>query len=98
MSRFVKGQVAHNAGLRKEAKLRGDAHYFTGKPCKNGHIDKRFVENGRCLSCAKELIAQRRSLRSAEQIAQDHEKARVRAAEWRKNNPNHENTKLENLS
>ena len=93
MSKFTKGQKAHNEGLRKEAKLRGDIHYFTGQLCKNGHIDKRAVVNGACLSCAKENMAKLRKLRDDKKLAADLEKARVRAAEWRKNNPNHEGTK-----
>lgn len=37
---------------RKEAKGKGLTHYFTGKPCKHGHIDKRFVSAGKCLTCS----------------------------------------------
>jgi hypothetical protein len=94
MSRFVKGQKAHNEGLRKEAKLRGDVHYFTGELCKNGHIDKRAVVNGACLSCAKENMARLRKLRDDKKLAEDLGKARIRATEWRKANPNHEGTKI----
>jgi hypothetical protein len=37
----------------KEAKEKGLKHYFTGKPCKNGHISKRFVLGSRnCFVCA----------------------------------------------
>lgn len=93
MSRFVKGQVPHNTGKRHQAKLRGEVHYFTGKPCKNGHIDKRAVINGSCLSCAKERTAKLRIKRTADKLSEDREKARLRAAEWRKLNPNHEKTK-----
>ena len=39
---------------RKEALERGLKRYFTGKPCKNGHIAERFVSNGRCVECAHE--------------------------------------------
>lgn len=35
----------------KEAKLKGEKYYFTGKPCKNGHVDKRASHNGVCMSC-----------------------------------------------
>ena len=38
---------------RKEAKERGLIHYFTGKPCKNGHVCNRFVSNTTCLMCAR---------------------------------------------
>lgn len=38
---------------RAEAKLLGAKYYFTGKPCKHGHIDLRKTK-GSCLSCLKE--------------------------------------------
>ena len=37
--------------LRLEAKARGETTYFTGQPCKYGHIDDRFVSNGKCREC-----------------------------------------------
>lgn len=27
--------------------------YFTGKPCKHGHINKRYTKSGLCVSCSK---------------------------------------------
>lgn len=38
---------------RKEAKALKATHYFTGKPCKNGHIAPRGVW-GRCVECYRE--------------------------------------------
>lgn len=40
---------------RKEAKLLNLLYYFTGKPCKNGHIDKRPTSSGTCYSCVKDF-------------------------------------------
>lgn len=37
-----------------EAKRVGAAHYFTGKPCKNGHVAKRTARNGVCVACMAE--------------------------------------------
>ena len=37
-----------------EALSMGLAHYFSGTPCKRGHIDKRMASNRRCLSCNRE--------------------------------------------
>lgn len=37
---------------RAEAKQLGLTHYFTGKPCKHGHVDKRFTGNGNCATCS----------------------------------------------
>ena len=36
---------------RKEAKAVGSRHYFTGKTCKNGHVDKYYTSQGKCCSC-----------------------------------------------
>lgn len=30
------------------------SHYFTGKPCKNGHVDRRCVRSFRCLACGRQ--------------------------------------------
>ena len=39
---------------RDEALSLGQKHYFTGKPCRRGHIDVRRVVNHACLSCHRE--------------------------------------------
>lgn len=36
---------------RAEALALGVTRYFTGKPCKNGHITERTVLCGRCTEC-----------------------------------------------
>lgn len=41
----------------KEASIKGLIHYFTGKPCKNGHIALRHVSNRTCMQCSKEFAA-----------------------------------------
>lgn len=33
----------------------GSIYYFTGKPCKNGHVAKRRTKGGACIICAKEM-------------------------------------------
>ena len=38
---------------RKEAKALGLTQYFTGKPCKHGHIDARNTCDGTCRECAR---------------------------------------------
>lgn len=45
---------------RAEAKEQGLKHYFTGKPCKRGHIEKRFVTGFSCVVCAKMHYDERR--------------------------------------
>lgn len=38
--------------LRLEARKLGFTKYFTGKPCKNGHIEYRYVASGMCSKCS----------------------------------------------
>lgn len=35
----------------KEARKIGERYYFTGNPCKHGHISRRIADNGGCLEC-----------------------------------------------
>lgn len=37
---------------RAEAKARGLIRYFTGKPCKHGHVAERYVSTGFCMRCS----------------------------------------------
>lgn len=38
---------------REAAREAGLKRYFTGKPCKEGHIDHRIVSNGYCCECSR---------------------------------------------
>jgi hypothetical protein len=40
---------------RAEAKALGLKRYFTGKPCKRGHVCERKADDGCCLECARKL-------------------------------------------
>ncbi|MCC6486713.1 MAG: HNH endonuclease, partial [Candidatus Hydrogenedentes bacterium] len=42
---------------RKEAKAAGLQHYFTGRPCKRGHVDRRITSKGICVACTRERSA-----------------------------------------
>lgn len=39
-----------------EARALGLNRYFTGKPCKNGHVSPRKVSHNECLVCSKNAI------------------------------------------
>jgi len=39
--------------LRKEAREQGLTRYFTGKPCKNGHLEERNTNSGICYGCSR---------------------------------------------
>jgi hypothetical protein len=46
---------------RAQAKARGLKRYFTGKPCKRGHVAERFVRNFECVTCRNEDFRKRRA-------------------------------------
>jgi hypothetical protein len=44
---------------RAEAREKGVRHYFTGRPCKHGHVVLRFAASGNCVVCLREWATQR---------------------------------------
>lgn len=44
----------------REAFNKGLTRYFTGNPCKNGHIVERMISNGNCVECLNEKTSERR--------------------------------------
>jgi len=40
-----------NPRTKREAREIGARHFFTGRPCKNGHVANRFASNGFCTRC-----------------------------------------------
>ena len=74
---------------RKEAKINNDLYYFTGKPCKHGHVSKRFTSCGACVGC---LTVYRKSdpereLKRVTAYNKKHpKKARIRSLKWRATN------------
>lgn len=45
---------------RNDAKTVGLKRFFTGRPCKNGHLAERFVSTGTCVECAKNAVQSHR--------------------------------------
>ena len=48
--------MEHPLVTRKEAIASGQSWYFTGKPCKRGHIDKRLTKYKVCAACNREKV------------------------------------------
>lgn len=71
------GQV--KARSRKEAKALGEKTYFTGKPCKHGHVDFRSTSDGGCRACD---LAGSRAWK-----AKNHAHVLEYAKSWRESNP-----------
>jgi alkylhydroperoxidase family enzyme len=40
-------------GLQANAIMAGQRHYFTGKPCSNGHISLRVSQTAHCMECQR---------------------------------------------
>lgn len=41
----------YEVGIRQTARELGNTHYFTGLPCEEGHICKRYVNDAKCFHC-----------------------------------------------
>ncbi len=71
---------------RKEAKAAGLTHYFTDKPCKHGHIAKRFAQDGQCAACKSARTAANGTY--FHQYYLDNRTAKIAAAQkWAEENP-----------
>ena len=77
------------ASERAKAKELGERFYFTGKPCKHGHISKRYTDKGTCCKCmAVDFEAKKESRLS--QMKSNYEAKKPiyaqRMVSWRANN------------
>ena len=43
--------MTFRASCKKEAEMLGLDHYFTGKPCKYGHVSERYTQSCNCIEC-----------------------------------------------
>lgn len=79
---------------RQAAIEQGLRHYFTGKPCRNGHVSVRGVRKWNCLECDRNQKALERQ-RDPERVranerrtAAKHRESKLRSAQkWRERNP-----------
>jgi len=73
---------------RKEALRLGVSHYFTGQPCKRGHISPRSVVRRHCPFCVELLYKSEEQLaRARDRYRQGGDEARERASRWSRANP-----------
>jgi 5-methylcytosine-specific restriction endonuclease McrA len=78
---------------RKDALAQGLKYYFTGKPCKNGHVSKRWSVHRLCVGCindfhARWYVANRdKKLKKNKQYLKDNpDVGRAAALKWRNQN------------
>lgn len=80
---------------RSDAKAAGSKLYFTGKPCRNGHVALRRTDNGSCDECGRISSASRQRALWASQPEvmrekdkrRDPAKRRTSTKAWRAANP-----------
>jgi hypothetical protein len=60
---------------RSQAKEAGLKRYFTGEPCKRGHLSERLTKSNRCIDCKKVWAEE------------NPERAKALYRSWRKQNP-----------
>lgn len=81
----------------KAAKAAGLKRYFTGMPCKNGHVSERTVSSRACLKCTnarvklffqenKELVRTRKAVAQRNYRKNYPQKARESRQAWAENN------------
>jgi 5-methylcytosine-specific restriction endonuclease McrA len=73
------------AAARMEAAKAGRTRYFTGQPCKRGHIAERFVAYGGCVKCAAEHVETYKPRRAVVHAARIEEIRREKAAYKKRN-------------
>jgi hypothetical protein len=74
---------------RSSAFAAGAPRYFTGKPCKKGHVAERFTNNATCVECHRLIYYykhEHNKERNRMNCAKNRERERARAAEWYANN------------
>ena len=64
---------------RRDALSQGITRYFTGKPCKFGHICERFAKTGKCAEC--------NSIWGLKWREENKERSRIATQKWRQDHP-----------
>jgi hypothetical protein len=70
---------------RAEAKSNKSPRYFTGLPCKYGHIDERYTISGNCVSCQQKSNTET----APSYYLTNTKRIKARVAAWKKANPNY---------
>ena len=78
----------------KSAIEKGLPRYFTGKPCKRGHLSERYVKGYHCVECGKERSKEwiknnpeKRSASLREYVERNKAAVTAKNNRWWKNNP-----------
>lgn len=66
-----------------DAKAQGLKRFFTGLPCRHGHIAERYVTDGKCVRC----VLDRATIRARVWSAKNPDKRKAITQKWRDANP-----------
>lgn len=72
---------------RRDAFAQGLTHYYTGKPCSNGHDSLRYTKNYNCVACDKEQCKLRNE-RLAKEVGEENVEAYLKE-KWRRTAQKH---------
>lgn len=78
------------AAERKAAKDAGERFYFTGKPCKAGHVARRYTSGFLCEQCSVEKIAREKATKRAYDAVRagtNKDAVNARVVQWQALNP-----------
>jgi len=70
-----------NIITRAEAKASGQQRYFTGRPCKHGHVSERTTVDGQCTECCMLKMRARRTISKAAAAVEATRKFETKVAE-----------------
>ena len=83
-----------------QARQDGASRYFTGAPCKHGHISERFVSSQACIECSyarhKAFVVSHPEMRRRPRAwdEKNPERARARNLRWREKNTAYDRQRL----
>src|SRR6476660_7640656 len=73
---------------RADARTQGLKRYFTGKPCKRGHLAERYTAKAVCVACdAMRIGTENKRKRDRDYSLRNAEKQRLKSKLWREVNP-----------
>ena len=78
--------IAEMHDNRKAAKSAGHQHYFTGNPCKHGHVAPRRTDSCNCTRCSQVFGKERRRLSAKKHWEKNKAEIKRKNLEYRKAN------------
>lgn len=71
-----------------EAKAKGLTTYYTGVPCKHGHLDYRYVKSRACITCQKAAVLRLKDKHLIRKLKKKEEQINAKGFIWTQRNRN----------